>query len=92
MTTHTEADGGGDAREAAIRRLGQKRALRRQLRQYLLVNLGLIVVWAVTGQGYFWPIWPIATWGLSLLIQAWSITHPARAFSEDEIRREMDQG
>jgi hypothetical protein len=40
MTSHAEADG-GDAREAAIRRLGQMQALRRQLRQlrqYQLAN------------------------------------------------------
>ena len=27
----------------------------------------LIVIWAATGAGYFWPIWPILGWGLGLL-------------------------
>jgi eukaryotic-like serine/threonine-protein kinase len=38
------------------------------LRVYLLVNGFLIVVWALTGGGYFWPAWPIAGWGLGLAL------------------------
>jgi hypothetical protein len=54
---------------------GQRLAGRRSdfyahLRPYLLVNLLLIVIWAATGAGYFWPIWPIAGWGLGLLAHA----------------------
>ncbi len=78
-----------DARQQAIHRLGQKRAYRRQVQQYLLVNAILIAVWAATGRGYFWPIWPIFGWGVSLVIQGWKLSHPLRPFSEDEIEREM---
>jgi hypothetical protein len=38
-----------------------------QLAVYLAVNLVLIVVWAATGAGYFWPIWSILGWGVGLL-------------------------
>jgi hypothetical protein len=34
---------------------------------FLAVNLVLIVIWAATGAGYFWPIWPLLGWGLSFL-------------------------
>ena len=34
---------------------------------FVVVNLMLIVIWAVTGAGYFWPIWPLLGWGLGLL-------------------------
>ena len=78
-----------DARQQAIHRLGQKRAYRRQVQQYLLVNAILIAVWAATGRGYFWPIWPIFGWGVGLVIQGWKLSHPLRPFSEDEIEREM---
>ena len=33
---------------------------------YAAVNLGLIAIWALTGGGYFWPIWPILGWGIGL--------------------------
>jgi hypothetical protein len=40
-------------------------------RIYLLVNLFLVAIWAVTsGFGYFWPIWPILGWGLGLAVHA----------------------
>jgi class 3 adenylate cyclase len=33
---------------------------------YLLVNLMLIGIWAASGAGYFWPIWPILGWGIGV--------------------------
>jgi hypothetical protein len=44
---------------------------RPELAAFLAVNLMLIVIWAATGAGYFWPIWPILGWGLGL-IGPWS--------------------
>ncbi|MFN7709455.1 MAG: 2TM domain-containing protein [Holosporales bacterium] len=40
---------------------------------YGLVNAGLVVIWAVSGGGYFWPIWVMVGWGLGYLIQAISL-------------------
>jgi hypothetical protein len=31
---------------------------------YLAVSALLVAIWALTGAGYFWPIWPILGWGL----------------------------
>lgn len=33
---------------------------------FVLVNAMLIVIWAASGGGYFWPIWPLLGWGLGL--------------------------
>ena len=33
---------------------------------YLLVNVFLIGIWAASGGGYFWPIWPILGWGIGV--------------------------
>jgi class 3 adenylate cyclase len=33
---------------------------------YLLVNVMLIGIWAASGAGYFWPIWPILGWGIGV--------------------------
>ncbi|QLY34864.1 DUF1707 domain-containing protein [Nocardia huaxiensis] len=35
---------------------------------WVFVNALCLVIWAVTGAGYFWPIWVAAPWGLALLI------------------------
>lgn len=37
-----------------------------QLGAFLAVNLVLVAVWALSGGGYFWPVWPILGWGLGL--------------------------
>jgi len=34
---------------------------------YLAVIAGLWLIWALTGSGYPWPIWPMLGWGLGLL-------------------------
>src|SRR3712207_5268280 len=33
---------------------------------YALVNLMLIGIWAASGGGYFWPIWPMLGWGIGV--------------------------
>ncbi|HEV2368315.1 MAG TPA: 2TM domain-containing protein [Acidimicrobiales bacterium] len=38
---------------------------------WALVNLFLVLIWAVTGAGPFWPVWTILPWGFALGIQAW---------------------
>ena len=40
---------------------------RPELAAFVAVNLMLIVIWAATGAGYFWPIWPLLGWGLGLI-------------------------
>ncbi len=45
---------------------GDRGDARRQLAIYAAVNLLLIVVWAISGAGYFWPLWPLLGWGLGL--------------------------
>ena len=45
-----------------------RRSFRRpELVPFIAVNLMLIVIWAATGAGYFWPIWPLLGWGLGLI-------------------------
>jgi len=37
---------------------------------YVVINALLIVVWATTGAGYFWPGWVLAGWGVALVFHA----------------------
>jgi hypothetical protein len=79
-----------DRREAAIARLKAKREFWGHFVVYLAVNALLVVVWAVTTGGYFWPIWPIAGWGIGIAAHAWETFR--RPISEEAIRREMEKG
>jgi hypothetical protein len=42
------------------------RAFPEHLATYLAVNAALVVIWALTGAGYFWPIWIILGWGIGV--------------------------
>jgi len=55
-----------DARRAEARRAMARRAFREHLRMYLMVMTLLVVIWALTGMGYFWPVWPALGWGIGI--------------------------
>jgi class 3 adenylate cyclase len=44
--------------------------LRSHFTVYALVNLMLIGIWAASGAGYFWPIWPMLGWGIGVALHA----------------------
>lgn len=84
---------GGDQalREKAIKQLKKRRDFRAHLLVYVLVNAFLVAVWALTNpDGFFWPVFPIAAWGIGVVMNAWDV-YRGDEFSEAEIRREMDR-
>jgi uncharacterized membrane protein len=81
---------GDDLRLRAIKRLQKRRDFGRHLVIYVVVNAFLVVIWAVSGAGFFWPIFPIVGWGIGVLFNAWDIYQSAGP-DEDRIEREMDR-
>jgi 2TM domain len=79
-----------DRRQAALRRLEDKRDFRTHIAVYLIVNTMLVIIWAASGSGYFWPIWPIVGWGVGIAIHAWRV-YFERPITEADIQREMDR-
>ncbi|HEY1285016.1 MAG TPA: 2TM domain-containing protein [Solirubrobacterales bacterium] len=77
-------------REQAITRLKKKRDFRGHVFIYVAVNALLVVIWAVTGAGFFWPVFPILGWGVGVAANAYDVygRHP---ISEEEIRRETER-
>jgi hypothetical protein len=51
-------------------------ALLRSLLWYGLLSVVLLVVWAMSGREYFWPIWPILGFALFLGWQAFNLLGP----------------
>ncbi|WP_244281948.1 2TM domain-containing protein [Synechococcus sp. UW140] len=78
-------------RAEALASLKRKRAFHKQLKAYLLVSLTLMLVWWADGMGDFWPIWPIAGWGLALIIQGWTLSHTEQPITDREIETEMER-
>jgi hypothetical protein len=81
---------GGDLRQQAIESLKKKRDFRTHVLMYVLVNAMLVVIWAVTGGDFFWPIFPILGWGIGVVANAWDV-YGRRPITEDEIRREQQK-
>jgi len=69
---------------------------------YAVVNLGLILIWAISGGGYFWPIWVIIGWGIGLGVHAFSlglipqmnamVPFVTAEWEDQQVRRMMEAG
>jgi signal transduction histidine kinase len=59
-----------DERSAAIVRLRRRRFLATHAAVFGVVQIALIIIWAATGMGYFWPGWAIFGWGILLALHA----------------------
>lgn len=79
-----------ELREQAILQLKKKRDFHTHVFVYLIVNAMLVVVWAVTGADFFWPVFPILGWGIGVAANAWDV-YARKPLSEDEIQRETDR-
>jgi hypothetical protein len=83
-------------RELAIKRLRAKNGFKIHLLVYLAINTMSVVSWAFTSagkpfpQGFFWPIFLIAGWGVGLVIHGY-IAYRGNVYTEDQIQRELKQ-
>lgn len=41
---------------------------------FVAVSAGMVVLWALSGFGYFWPMWPILGWGSGLFFHGRAVT------------------
>lgn len=76
-------------REMAVKRLKAKRDLRAHLLAYVTVNAFLVAIWAVTGAGFFWPLFPIFGWGIGVAFNIWDVYSPEA--TQEQIAAEMER-
>lgn len=77
-------------RERALERIEKKQEFHAHLLAYVLVNAMLVGIWAVTGAGFFWPVFPLLGWGIGMGFHAWDtyrVGEPSEAQIEREVRR-----
>ena len=66
--------GAGEARRSpAVVREFRLRSLALHATAVGLLNLLLVVVWAATSRGYFWPMWTLIPFGVILGLHAWAV-------------------
>lgn len=76
-------------RRVAVTRLEDGAGFRAHVLTYVLVNLMISLIWAISGGGSFWPFYPLAGWGLGLVLHAdgtWSGA-PTEVKVQAELRR-----
>ena len=80
-----------ELRAAAIRQLKKKADFRRVAGVFVGVWLLLTAIWALSGMGYFWPIWAILGMAIALFFVGLdAYGRPKSAVpTETEIEREM---
>jgi hypothetical protein len=78
-------------RDRAIKRLKKRRDFSAHLLVYVLINTFLVAIWALTNpHGFFWPIFPLAGWGIGVVMNAWDVFRNDE-FDEEQISREMER-
>ena len=55
--------------EEAKRRVKEKKDFYGHFTAWVIVNFILIIVWALSSQGYPWFLWPLCIWGIFVLAQ-----------------------
>jgi hypothetical protein len=79
-----------ELRKLAVNQLKKKRDFKTHIVVYVTVNVFLVVIWAVTGAGFFWPVFPILGWGIGVAANAWDV-YGRKPITEDQIRRETER-
>jgi len=80
----------GELRTLAMQRVRGRLGLAIHVAIYLIVNSGLFAIWAITGSGYPWFLWPMFGWGVGIashvIAYFWG---PGSAREEIAIAREL---
>lgn len=93
MSTTNPSEGLGSSESlhrAAEKRLKDQAGFWRLLGVFVIVWGILTAVWALSGGGYFWPVWAIFGMSIALLFAGWGAFGPrSKQPSEERIQAEM---
>src|SRR5262245_16589294 len=90
VPTDTTDAAGDIRRERAVVKLRKKSEFRTHLLAFFVVNGAMVIAWAMTGAGFFWPIFLILAWGVGLIFHARDVYWGDEP-TEERIRREMER-
>jgi hypothetical protein len=79
------------ARQQAVQRLHQRRGFINYLIGAIVISLFMVVIWALTGRGYFWPIWVMGGFLIGMIFYGVNLVMN-KPLTEDQIQREMQKG
>lgn len=74
----------------ARKRVDDRRELGSHVAAYVVVNAFLILIWAITGAGYFWPIWVLSAWGIGIVMHVWEVL-VRRPVTDADVEAEIER-
>ena len=75
-------------RAAVRQRLQTRRDFWSHVFVYIVFNTAVVLIWVITGSGYFWPAWLIGLWGVGLVMHGWD-AFGRKTVTEDEVDEAM---
>jgi hypothetical protein len=82
-----------EARKRAIDRLKARRDFKSLLGTAAVVIAIVVVIWAASDRGYFWPVWVMLGFAIALFFSGLKAYGPHRGpITEAEIQREIEKG
>lgn len=78
-------------RDVARKRVKTKRDFWQMLTVFVVVSIGLNVVWFVSGyHQYYWPVWPMLGFVIATILSAFNAFGPGnRPITDEDIDREV---
>jgi len=78
--------------EQAKKRVEQKKGFFKHLAIYIVVNIILVLIWALaTGGGFPWFIFPLGGWGIAVLIHFLSVFVFKQKSDREAIEKEAER-
>lgn len=82
----------GNARELALQRLKMKQDFKGMVAGGALAVIVSVVIWALAGADYFWPMWVMLGVAIGVVTQGWKAYGPSNQITEADVQREMRRG
>ena len=77
--------------ERARKRVEEKKGFYTHLIAYIAVNILLIIIWAVTGAGFPWFVFPLGGWGIGLILHFLGVFVFGRKSDKAAIEKEAEK-
>ena len=77
--------------EEAKRRVKAKKDFYGHLGAWAVVNIVLIIVWALSARGYPWFLWPLCVWGAFVLLNYFNVFVFSKKSDVKEIEKEVEK-
>jgi hypothetical protein len=75
----------------ASKRVKEKKRFYSGLATYAVVNAVLVVIWALSGRGYPWFLWPLGIWGVFVLGDFLRIFVFGKGSDQEAIKKEVEK-